>query len=160
MIDLEMLLRVPYVDPNNGFDISPDGAQVAFSWNKTGQWELYQLPLPPLDSHRPTPVTKNIPGAKFAPKYSPDGSRLAYAVDFDGGENFHLFIHDFGTGSHTDLTSDVKFALQPNFCWSSDGKQIAYISNQNGNFDAYVMPSTGGVAKCVLSINRPCWDVH
>jgi len=160
MIDLEKLLRIPYVDPNNGFDISPDGSQIAFSWNKTGQWEIYQLPFPASDSHRPAPITKNIPGAKFAPKYSPDGSRLAYTVDFDGGENYHLFIHDFETGLCKDLIPNIEFALQPNFCWSPDGKQIAFISNQSGNFDAYVMPSTGGQASCVLSINRPCWDVH
>ena len=166
MIDLEKLLRVPYVDPNNGFDISPDGAQIAFSWNKTGQWEIYKLPLPASDSTQPVsspkgaPVTDKVPGAKFAPKYSPNGFRLAYVVDFDGGENFHLFVHDFKTGSHTDLTPNIDYALQPNFCWSPDGKEIAFISNQSSNFDAYVMSSTGGATRLVLSINRPCWDVH
>jgi len=166
MIDLEKLLRVPYVDPNNGFDISPDGAQIALSWNRTGQWEIYQLPLPasdsiqPLSSPKGTPVTNKVPGAKFTPKYSPDGSRLAYVADFDGGENFYLFVHDFETGSHTDLIPNIDYALQPNFCWSPDGMHIAFISNQSGHFDAYVMPSIGGAARCVLSINRPCWDVH
>lgn len=29
VLDLEALLRVPYVDPYTGFDISPDGTQVA-----------------------------------------------------------------------------------------------------------------------------------
>ncbi len=169
MIDLEKLLRVPYVDPHNGFDISPDGSKLAFSWNKSGQWELYELSLSASDSSQPAPVTKTpspdergrgVRGAKFAPKYSPNGSRLAYAIDFDGGENFHLFVHNFETGTHTDLTPDVDYALQPNFCWSPDGTEIAFISNQSGNFDAYVMSSTGGTARCVLAINCPCWDVH
>lgn len=180
MIDLEKLLRVPYVDSYHGFDISPDGRRVAFSWNNSGQWELYELTLSASDSPEPAPVTgvrsretsdspqgqetldSVLGGSKFAPKFSPDGSRLACAVDFDGGENFHLFVHDFETGTHTDLTprSEINFALQPNFCWSPDGTQIAFISNQSGNFDAYVMPSTGGAARCVLAINRPCWDVH
>ena len=175
MIDLEKLLRVPYVDPNNGFDISPNGEHVAFSWNKSGQWELYELSLSASDSSQSAPVTEapsplgmcalkgrglGMGGAKFAPKYSPDGFRLAYVVDFDGGENFHLFIHDCETGAQTDLTPDIDYALQPNFCWSPDGTEIAFISNQSGNFDAYVMPSTGGAARRVLAINRPCLDVH
>ena len=169
MIDLEKLLRVPYVDPNNGFDISPDGERAVFSWNKSGQWELYELSLSATDSPEPAPLTptplpigEELSGSKFAPKYSPDGSHLAYVVDFDGGENFHLFVHDIEAGTHADLTprNEMNFALQPNFCWSPDGKQIAFISNQSGNFDAYVMLSTGGAARCVLEIHRPCWDVH
>ena len=184
MIDLEKLLRVPYVDPDRGYDIAPDGSKLAFSWNKTGQWELYELPLPAPDSLasplgiKPASVTgvrslptsdspqrqetleSTIPGAKFAPKYSPDGSRLAYVVDFDGSENFHLFVHDFAADTDTDLTPDINCTLQPNFCWSPDGAEIALVANQSGKFDAYVMPSTGGPAKCVLSIQRPAWDVH
>jgi dipeptidyl aminopeptidase/acylaminoacyl peptidase len=166
MIDLEKLLRVPYVDPNNGFDISPDGNRIAFSWNKSGQWELYELPLSVSNSPEflltptPLPMGDRLSGSKFAPKYSPDGSRLAYVVDFDGGENFHLFVHDFSADTYTDLTRDIDFALQPNFCWSPDGTRIAFISNRSGNFDTYVMSSTGGPARCVLAINRPCWDVH
>ncbi|MBN1450394.1 MAG: S9 family peptidase [Anaerolineales bacterium] len=195
MIDLEKLLRVPYVDSYHGFDISPDGKRVAFSWNKSGQWELFEFPLSasdapePVSSPKEAPVTEapspkgrgrgvmassfeiflaptplslgeGLAGAKFAPKYSPESSRLAFAVDFDGSENFHIFVHDFETGAHTDLTPNINFALQPNFCWSPDGKQIAFISNQSGNFDVYVMSSTGGAARCVLAIQRPAWDVH
>ncbi|GAB4505771.1 MAG: hypothetical protein Fur0043_27690 [Anaerolineales bacterium] len=179
MIALETLLRVPYVDPNNGFDVSPDGTRLAFSWNKTGQWELYELPLSASASPRPASfksasppfngqsITSPLPegegsgvrAAKFAPKYSPDGARLAYAVDFDGSENFHLFVHDFDTGADADLTPGIGFALQPNFCWSPDGEEIAFLSNQGGHFDAYIMLSTGGPARCVLAIQRPCWDV-
>ena len=191
MITLETLLRIPYVEAGYGFDLAPDGSKIAFSWNKSGQWELYELPLTASDSPEPAPVKpassplegtgsplssgqphpipplplgegSGVRGAKFAPTYSPDGRRLAYAVDFDGGENFHLFVRDFETGTDTDLTPEreTNFALQPNFCWSPDGQQIAFLSNQNGNFDAYVMPSSGGAARCLLAIQRPCWNVH
>ena len=44
-LDLETLLTVPYVDPDMGFDISPDGSQAVFSWNHTGRWEIYILNL-------------------------------------------------------------------------------------------------------------------
>ena len=91
MIDLERLLRVPFVDVEGGFDISPDGTWLAFAWNVTGQWEIYELDLNASNAPRPVSVG---PGGKFAPQYSPDGSHLAYVVDFDGGENFHIFIQD------------------------------------------------------------------
>ena len=44
-LDFERLMRVPYINPDTGFEISPDGRFVAFSWNRTGQWEIYQLRL-------------------------------------------------------------------------------------------------------------------
>jgi len=42
-LDLETLLLVPYVEPDLGFEISPNGSQVAFSWNQSGRWEIYNL---------------------------------------------------------------------------------------------------------------------
>ena len=74
MLDLKALLQVPYVEPITGFDISPDGRNVAFSWNRTGQWEIYEISL---TGHRPARKITHGPGGKFGPKYSPDGTRLA-----------------------------------------------------------------------------------
>jgi hypothetical protein len=42
-LDLETLLKIPLVDPDWGFDISPDSSEGAFSWNATGRWELSLL---------------------------------------------------------------------------------------------------------------------
>ena len=67
MIDLERLLRVPFVDVEGGFDVSPDGTWLAFGWNLTGQWEIYELDLTASDFPRLASVG---PGGKFAPKYS------------------------------------------------------------------------------------------
>ncbi len=153
MLDLAQLLRVPQVD--TAFDIAPDGSRVVFAWNKTGEWQLYEIFM---DSGNSQPVTKN-PGAKFSPQYSPDGSRLAYVVDFDGGENFHLFMKDLATGKESDLTPDIDFALQPNFHWSPDGREIAYLSDQSGNFDAYILNVKEGKSRLVFANGHPCWDV-
>jgi hypothetical protein len=104
MIDLGVLLRVPCVEVEMGFDVSPDGEHVAFSWNPDGRWEIYEIPL----SGGPSSAKRSLKtdqhrisygsGAKFHPRYSPDGRQLAYAVDYDGSESFHLLVHDFGTG--------------------------------------------------------------
>ena len=36
-----MLLRVPQVHPQ--FDLSPDDSKIAFSWNKTGEWQINEM---------------------------------------------------------------------------------------------------------------------
>jgi dipeptidyl aminopeptidase/acylaminoacyl peptidase len=156
MLDLETLLRVPYVEPEMGFDISPDGKQVAFSWNRTGQWEIYLLPLTsPADPQQLT----GGPGGKFNPRWSPDGRYVAYVLDLDGSEAYDLYVCDLSTDRHANLTPDTPHALQPNFAWSPDGKQIAFLSDRSGCFHTYVMLTSGGDARLVLSTPHPDWDV-
>jgi len=77
-------LEIPHVEPDGRFAPSPDGRQIAFSWNPAGRWDMYLVSLD-LGPAPPRPITAG-PGAKFAPRWSPDGRRLAYAVDLDGGE--------------------------------------------------------------------------
>ena len=81
MIDIEQLLRVPFADIEGGFDLSLDGTHLAFAWNLTGQWEIYELNLNGSDKPRPVSSPKGIsvgPGGKFAPRYSPDASEGRY----------------------------------------------------------------------------------
>jgi dipeptidyl aminopeptidase/acylaminoacyl peptidase len=141
-MDLEALLRVPYVEPYGGFDLSPDGKQIAFSWNLSGRWEVYVVDLGQ-DDAAPRQVTFG-PGGKFSPRWSPDGRRLAYALDLEGGELYDIYVYDFATGRHINLTPDTPDAIQPSFCWSPDGCWIAFISDRSGYFDTYVMPVMGG----------------
>ncbi len=167
MLDLKSLLQVPCVEPITGFDISPDGRKIAFSWNKTGHWEIYEISL----TGRQTPRKISFdPGGKFGPKYSPEGSRMAYLVDFDGSEQHHLFLQDFISGQNCDLTPGISFSLQTNISWSPDGNAIAFLADQDQNFDAYVMylnnplPAGQGTGtlfhiRKVLSIQRPGWDI-
>ncbi|MCR4407369.1 MAG: S9 family peptidase [Anaerolineae bacterium] len=157
ILDLETLLRVPYVDPDNGFDLSPDGTQVAFSCNLSGRWEVYLMPLD--GSAPPRPVTAG-PGAKFSPRWSPDGRRLAYVLDLDGGELFDLYLYDLDTGQHINLTPDTPDAIQPNFSWSPDGSQLAFISDRSGHFDTYIMPAPGGCPRPVLALPYPDEEVR
>lgn len=156
MISLESLLRVPYVDPNNGFALSPDGAKAAFAWNLSGQWEIYELRLDGLSVPR---VITGGPGGKFCPKYAPDGRQLAYTVDFDGSESFHLFIYDFANNQHIDLTSGITYGLQPNFAWSPDGHEIAFLSDLSGCFSAYIMPAVGGELRKVFDTGYPAENI-
>lgn len=163
MLDLSQLLRIPRVDA--GFDISPDGTKVAFAWNKTGEWQIYERTISSPQGSGVTgegkirQVTSSL-GGKLNPRYSPDGTRIAYALDVDGSESHHLCVYDQTTGQHNDLTPHISYALQPNFCWSPDGSQLAFLSNQQGHFSAYVIPSTGGSSQLFLDAGHPAWQVE
>lgn len=141
MLELAQLLQVPQVHPQ--FDISPD-SKLAFAWNKTGEWQIYEIEFPsPFGRGRPAglgegeiaQLTSGI-GGKFYSRYSPDGTRLAYALDIDGSESYHLVLFDPSTNTHTDLTPNIAHALQPNFCWSPDGQQLAFLSDEREHFSA------------------------
>ena len=162
---LEELLRVPHIDSSYAFDLSPDGSRLVFSWNKSGAWEIYQMALPSAtrsDERRdpePRAITRP-PGGKFHPRYSPDGTRLVYALDLDGSESYHIAVFDFTSGQQKDLTPDIPFAHQPNISWSPDGRQLAVLSDAGGHFALYVLPVDGGSARLLADLDHPCWDAH
>jgi len=139
-LDLEALLRVPYVEPENGFDLSPDGVWAAFAWNRSGRWEIYETRLDaPGEPHQ----VSSGPGAKTAPRYAPDGKRLAYMVDVDGGEAFDLWVCDLETGITRNLTPDTEFVLQPSYAWFPDGRRIACISEHSGKLCTHILEIDG-----------------
>lgn len=163
-LDLAALLRVPNVDPYNGFAVSPEGRRLFFSWNPSGQWEIYRIELD--QPGEPVRLTDG-PGAKTAPHISPDGSRLAYLVDQNGSEAFDLWLLDLQSGRSRSLTPDSEYALQPNLSWSPDGSRIACISSHSGQFCTYILDAAG--QEPVQSLTDlppeldgtgPQWDVH
>lgn len=157
MLDLARLFRVPSVDPDTGFDLSPDGTKIAFSWNPSGQWEIYEKSL--VSTTQPVRLTVGS-GGKFAPHYSPDGRHLGYMVDLEGGENYHLFLYDFATGIHRDLTPDIDCTLQPSFDWSPDGRWAAILSNQTGCFSAYILDIEDSTLRLVLENGFPAMEAR
>ncbi len=159
---LEQLLRIPHVDAGYGFDLSPADQRIAFSWNRSGAWEIYELPLPASGSPPASEARQltHAPGGKFHPRYSPDGTRLACALDLDGSESFHIAVLELATGRQRDLTPNIAFAHQPNISWSPDGNELAVLSDASGRFCLYVLPMDGGPARLLLDTGHPCWDAH
>ena len=175
MLNLADLLRVPHVD--SLFDIFPDNSKLAFAWNKTGEWQIYEIEL---ERQKTQPqsaqsalsffsensvdsvaeqITTGV-GGKFNPRYSLNGKQLAYVLDVDGSESYHLIVYDFATQQHTDLTPNIPHSLQPNFCWSPNGQQLAFLSNEHGHFSAYVISANGGDAQLILDTGHPAWQVE
>ena len=64
---------------------------------------------------------------------SPDGTEIAFCYKGD------IYKVPAKGGTATQLTTQASYECTP--IWSPDGKQIAFASDRNGNFDLFVMPS-------------------
>lgn len=160
MLNLTKLLRVPQVDTGLSYDISPDGRNVVFSWNGTGNWEIYGLEISPgTHEAREAKLISKGEGSKFSPRYSPDGKYIAYALDLDGSESYQIVLHDLEKGPHIDLTPTSAYAHQPNFAFSPDGKTLAILADEYGQFALYLISIETREKKLLLDVHRPMWDV-
>jgi serine/threonine-protein kinase len=63
-----------------------------------------------------------------SPRFSPDGSRLAFAVRSIVGGN--IWTYDFASGLRTRITTGTEWNAAPE--WTPDGKRLLYMSNRLG----------------------------
>jgi TolB protein len=108
---------------------------MAFGENK-GPPRVY---LQNVDSNR-RELLGNFPGMSFAPRFSPDGSKVAMSLSQDGRTN--LYEMDVRGRSQRRLTNSPAIDTSPSY--SPDGTQIAFNSDRGGSQQLYVMPSGGG----------------
>ena len=132
---------------------SPDGKQIAFVSDRSGESGLYVVPATgPGEAHLLTEYHSGI----VAPTWSADGSRIAFMAQWDsenpdghelkegrpprvrvtrridyksdeegylGGKRYQIFVVDVVSGERRMITSDPVDNLHP--CWSPDGKTLA-----------------------------------
>jgi len=82
----------------------------------------------------------NFPGMSFAPRFSPDATRVAMSLAQDGRTN--LYEMDVRGRGLRRLTNSPAIDTSP--CYSSDGTQIVFNSDRGGTQQLYIMPSGGG----------------
>ena len=70
---------------------------------------------------------------------SPDGTAIAFCYKGD------IYTVSAQGGTARQLTTQASYECNP--IWSPDGKQIAFASDRDGNFDIYIMSVHGGSAK-------------
>lgn len=85
----------------------------------------------------------NFPGMTLAPRFSPDGTRVAMSLAQDGRTN--LYEMDVRGRSPRRLTSSPAIDTSPSY--SNDGTQIVFNSDRGGSQQLYVMGSGGGGEK-------------
>jgi len=100
---------------------SPDGTSVAFISNMSGRNNLW---LVPADGGWPVQLTVSDQ-RQSSPAWSPDGKWIAYQSDYDGDEQWDIFLVSPKTGKVMNLTQTREIA-ELNPTWSPDGRYLAY----------------------------------
>ena len=100
---------------------SPDGKSIAFISNMSGRNNLW---LVPAEGGWPVQLTVSDQ-RQTAPAWSPDGKWIAYQSDYDGDEQWDIFLVSAKTGKVVNLTQTREIA-EINPTWSSDGRYLAY----------------------------------
>ncbi|MBL8056132.1 MAG: S9 family peptidase, partial [Anaerolineales bacterium] len=110
--------------------LSPDGRHLAFVRVTTDRLEdryRRQIWLLRLDERQPTPRPFTAGKMDLAPRWSPDGRRLAFVSARDGKPQIYLI--DVDGGEARALTSQPNGAADPT--WSPDGRRLAFLSDVN-----------------------------
>jgi dipeptidyl aminopeptidase/acylaminoacyl peptidase len=100
---------------------SPDGNSIAFIANMSGRNNLWVVPA---EGGWPVQLTVSDQ-RQTSPAWSPDGKWIAYQSDYDGDEQWDIFLVSPKTGKVVNLTQTREIA-EINPTWSPDGRYLAY----------------------------------
>jgi imidazolonepropionase-like amidohydrolase/Tol biopolymer transport system component len=94
-------------------DVSPDGSRVAFDM-------LGDIYVMPISGGTPTRIAEGL-SYEQQPRWSPDGTRIAFVSDRGGGDNVWIMNAD-GSDKRQLTKEDFRLLNQPS--WSPDGRYI------------------------------------
>ena len=100
----------------------------------TGNNATYSLIVADSDGYNPQVVARSHE-ALLSPKWSPDGTRIAY-VSFESGDSA-IYIQNISTGARQLLSARKGINGAP--AWSPDGTKLAMALSYTGNPEIYVM---------------------
>ena len=128
---------------NEHFDLSPDGTALLVSSDKSGNPDLW---LVPVDGGEAQQLT-NDPTPDWFPKWSPDGASMAFYSYRSG--NREIWVRQVERGVARQLTQGDSESVFPS--WSPDGKEIAFYFPRAGTDDIYAVSVDGGEPRQVTS---------
>ena len=124
---------------------SPDGSRVAYATqDATGAW---QISIAPTDGS----AEPRIHAAGRGPVWGPTGL-LAWTGCDSGGACGIFADNPDDDQPPTRLTASIN---DTGLHWSPDGRMLAYMSNVTGNWEVYLLSTTGGV---VVLTDNPASD--
>ncbi|MGH6828844.1 MAG: amidohydrolase family protein [Rhizomicrobium sp.] len=130
---------------------SPDGKEIVFFGYRDGGYDVWEIGADGSDQHQLTEGTFD----DREPIFSHDGTRVAFSSDRGNplGSNNNIFVLDLKTGRVRQLTTNPAENTMP--AWSSDDKEIVFISSRDGYKSVWsVDVSTGQERKLASSTGK------
>jgi Tol biopolymer transport system component len=121
-------------------EYSPDGSRIAFSSDRSGDFEIW---VSELDGSKPvqlTSLSSSSAGLCSDPRWSPDGDQILFAAVREGLR--YIWVVSSEGGAARPLTSGQSIDLQAN--WSRDGEWVYFTSNRGDQFDVWKVRFDGG----------------
>ena len=134
---------------------SPDGSQIAFISDKSGEEELY---LVPQDGSKPAEqITKGGSAMRYAPDWAPDGKRIAFS-DKDG----KLYVLTLADRKIVEVADSTRGQIR-DYTWSPRGNFLAFsMVNQDQFLSVFVWSAADGqlrrVTEEAFNSYGPTWD--
>ena len=123
---------------------SPDGAVIAFSSKRDGNWEIYAMNA---DGSGQRNLT-NDPADDEEPAWSPDGGKIVFVSDRDDRAELYVMNSD-GSAAHglTKATTIPTGKSSP--AWSPDGRRLAFLNPPDQGI--YVVKADGSDGRKVIT---------
>lgn len=139
-----------------GRDFDPDvdaaGKRVVFA--STRHSERPRLYLQSTKGRAVTQLTHD-PSSQIQPRFSPDGTKVAFASDRAG--QWDIYILDLQARTTTQVTRDEAHELAPS--WSPDGKWLAYSRlSTNGTWELWLISLDDEAERCIGPGLLPRWS--
>ncbi len=125
---------------------SPDGEQIAFvsAPSPTANDTMFNATIQIMDVE--TKETRKLTesnGGEGGPRWSPDGTQIAFLYSLEGYGQNCLYIIPAEGGSATGLTSDLDRNINPPI-WSPDGETIYFVAIDGVRLHLHSIPKNGG----------------
>lgn len=122
---------------------SKDGTKIAFSSNRSGEFEIWTMNP---DGTDPQQITNGEPGGSFVPDWSYDGTRIAYAYLDPVVGHPEVWVMNANGTQQTRLTNtppsgSFTWSLHPT--WEPGDERIYYASTASGTSQVWGMYSNG-----------------
>ena len=125
---------------------TPDGRQIVLVSNRgvaLGSGDLLRMPPEPDGILKATRILSEQTLYRTRPDVSVDGRRIVYSSTAGAADQFsHLYVVPIDGGAPYKLTFGDYDDFHPR--WSPDGESIAYISNEGGLPQLYLLETYGG----------------
>jgi tricorn protease len=134
---------------------SPDGSQIAFISDKSGEEEIYLIPQ---DGSKPAEqITKGASAMRYAPEWAPDGKRIAFS-DKDG----KLYVLTLADRKIVEVSDSSRGQIR-DYTWSPRGNFLAFtMPNQNQFASVFVWSANDSQLRRVtddyFNSYNPAWD--